>query len=97
MNYATLAAYIRPLFWSARHGWEMDADWRAWIQVKVTDFLTLAPLHALDEYRDHLAFDLRLDDVEAQRFRYWWAHIVEKGFNAGNPLSHLNRTKVGAK
>lgn len=97
MTYARFSDQVRVLWTEARYGWEMEPTYLTYLQGKVIDFLTLAPLHALDQYRDHLAFDYRLDATETQRFAYWWAHITEKGFNAGNPLANLHKPKVGAK
>jgi hypothetical protein len=74
--------------------------YKRWIVERVTDHLTIAGLladDALDQYRDHLAFDYRLDPTETPRFNFWWEHITTKGFNVGNPLAHLHTRKVGAK
>lgn len=99
MTYATLSKQVGILWTAARYGWDIDGTYRKWLQERVVDRLTIAGLQsddALDQYRDHLAFDYRLDTVEAQRFRFWWGHVTEKGFNAGNPLANLHR-KVGVK
>ncbi|MDQ0241193.1 hypothetical protein [Arthrobacter bambusae] len=100
MKYADLSKYVRILWTAARYGWDLDETYRAWIVGRVLDKLTVAGLmddDALDQYRDHLAFDYRLDTTETQRFVYWWGHVTEKGFDAGNPLANLHRGKVGVK
>lgn len=92
MTYATLSKQVGILFRAARYGWDIEPTYRKWLQERVVDQLTVAGLQsdrALDQIRDHLAFDYRLDATETQRFVYWWGHVTEKGFEAGNPLSHL--------
>lgn len=100
MTYATLSKQVRVLFQAARYGWDIEPTYRTWLQERVVDQLTVAGLQsddALDQIRDHLAFDYRLDATETQRFVYWWGHVVDKGFEAGNPLASLHRGKVGVK
>lgn len=100
MTYATLSRQVRLLWDEARHGYALDPVYRAWIVERVTDKLTVAELlndGALDHYRDHLAFDYRIDETEAGRFTFWWQHITEKGFTGLSPFTHLHRKKVGAK
>jgi hypothetical protein len=100
MKYADLSKYVRMLWSEARYGWALDPTYRAYVVGRVMDQLTIAGLladDALDQCRDHLTFDYRLDPTEAGRFTFWWQHITEKGFASGNPLAHLHRGKVGVK
>lgn len=96
MTYADLSKQVRILWTAARYGWDIDAAYVEYLEAKVIDALTV-PDDVQAQYRDHLAFDYGLDTTEAQRFRFWWGHVVDKGFGAGNPLANLHRKKVGAK
>jgi hypothetical protein len=96
VKYADLSKYVRMLWGEARYGWDLDPTYRKWAVDRVNERLIVTGPQAMDEYRAHLAFDYRLDQTETGRFNFWWAHITEKGFNAGNPLSHLHKGKVPA-
>lgn len=94
MKYADLSKYVRMLWGEARYGHSLDPTYRGYVVERVNELLIMTRPGDLDKLRDHLAFDYRLDTIETQRFTFWWTHITEKGFNAGNPLSHLHAGKV---
>ena len=97
MTYATLSKYVRMLWGEARYGWDLDPAYRKWLVDRVNEKLITTKPQAMDQYRDHLSFDYRLDQTETGRFNFWWQHITEKGFAGPNPLANLHTKKVGVK
>lgn len=105
MRYAELSRHVWMLWCEARHLHPIDPPYRAWIVERTIERALEAALHhdhAVDELGLHLLADYspRLDLVERNRFVFWWAHVMDHGFNADSPLAHLHkpqRRKVGAK
>jgi hypothetical protein len=76
-----------------------DPQYRKWIVERTHDRICDAALvadDAPDELGTHIAHDYRLDGKELDRFRFWWQHVLEHGFDSPNPLAHLHKGKVTA-
>ena len=97
MRYADLSRHVWILWSEARYGHEVDPAYRKWIVERTHDRIcdaALADDTAPDELGKHLVWDYRLVDQEKMRFNFWWAHVLNNGFDADNPLAGLHKKKV---
>lgn len=94
MRYAELSRHVWILWCEARHLAPVDPQYRKWITERTIDRVfdaSMATDNAPDELCKHLAHDYRLESTELLRFNFWWNHVMEKGFDADNPLAHLHK------
>lgn len=96
MRYAELRRHVWMLWREARHRHPIDGPYREWIVERTVERVldaqaghdnaaTELGLHLLHDYRD------QFDSTERLRFAFWWAHVMEHGFDGENPLSHIHK------
>lgn len=96
MRYAEFRRHVWMLWREARHRDPIDKPFRDWIASRTVERILDAQLHhdnAATELGLHLLHDYRdqFDSTERLRFAFWWAHVMEHGFNGDNPLKHLHK------